>query len=97
MSGPELLSQDEVAAILCTQLQKPVVAKEIDRAGWSEHARSSGLGEFEINTLLMMFEYYEKFGFQGNPKILEYLLHKPATSLDIFISRQMELETNIKP
>ncbi len=96
LSGPESLSQDEVAAILCTQLQKSVVAKEIDRAGWSEQERSSGLGEFEINTLLMMFEYYEKFGFQGNAKILEYLLNKPATSLDIFISRQLELETNIK-
>lgn len=89
LAGPQLLSQDEVASILSDVLEIKVNAKSIDRTVWSEKARKSKLSQIQIETLIKMFEYYEKFGLAGNSNTLEHLIGRPATTFNDFVKRQI--------
>ncbi len=41
---------------------------------WEFQARRKGVGDYQINTLIKMFEYYDRFSFTGNSTIMECLL-----------------------
>jgi len=87
LAGPEALSQDEVADTLSSELGKSVRALTENRVDWANNARNSGLNEGSISTLLKMFEYYENYGLQGNPNVLNSLLKRPATKFCEFARR----------
>jgi NAD(P)H dehydrogenase (quinone) len=92
LAGPQPLSQDEVAQILNDRCGRNIVARVLDRTQWSENVQKAGMSDYQRNTLLMMFEYYESHGLIGNPKVLEMLLNRPATTFTSFINRQLSLE-----
>ncbi|MFN8440273.1 MAG: NmrA family NAD(P)-binding protein [Caldilineaceae bacterium] len=80
LASSEALSQSEVAQILSETLGRPVQAEAQDRSEWEANARSTGLSDYAIDTLLRMFLYYERYGFEGNAQVLEMLLgRKTAT------------------
>jgi uncharacterized protein YbjT (DUF2867 family) len=87
LAGAEVLSQVEVAAILATRLGRPVKAEALVRAAWEGGARSAGLNEYAIATLLKMFDYYERYGFWGNPRVLTGLLGRSPTTFAEFVQR----------
>lgn len=92
LAGPEPLSQNELAEILAAQLGHPVEAVSLDRGLWTMNARSSGLDETAIATLLRMFEYYEQNGLVGNSNVLSYLLKRPATRFAEYIQRYISVD-----
>ncbi len=57
---------------------------------WEHNARAAGMGDYQVNTLVKMFDYYEKFGLAGNSHVLSWLLKRPATSFDEFVKRSVE-------
>ncbi len=85
--GTQAISQIEVAEILSKELGRNVEAKQIQLDNWEKNARASGLGDFQIDTLIRMFEYYDKYGFTGNSNVLGWLLGRPPTSLENFFQR----------
>jgi uncharacterized protein YbjT (DUF2867 family) len=87
LAGAEALTQVEVAAILSQQLGRPVRAEVISRQAWEERARASGLGDYQVQTLLKMFDYYERYGFWGNPRVLGWLLGRPPATFAAFVER----------
>jgi uncharacterized protein YbjT (DUF2867 family) len=87
LAGAEALTQIEVAAILSQQLGRPVRAEAVPLGTWEKRARESGLGEYQVRTLLKMFRYYERFGFWGNPRVLTWLLGRPPTTFAGFAAR----------
>ncbi|MFP4344961.1 MAG: NmrA family NAD(P)-binding protein [Anaerolineales bacterium] len=82
--GTEPLSQTEIAAQLSRALARPVHAAALSRKVWAEQSRAAGLGEYQVETLLKMFRYYERFGFSGNSRVMEQLLGRPARSFRAF-------------
>ena len=90
LAGTAGASQSEIAEILSLYLGRPVVAECIPLDRWEREARASLLGDEQVQTLLRMFAYYEKYGFWGNPQVLSWLLNRPATSLDAFVQRTVE-------
>ena len=76
-----------MAAILAQQLGCPVVAEEMSIAIWEKGVRTSGMGEYQVSTLVKMFKYYAEFGFCGNTQVLSWLLKRPATSFEAFVKR----------
>ncbi len=90
LAGPEILSQIEVAALLTEGLQRPVQAETVDKASWAQSARKVGLSAYAIATLLKMFDYYERYGFGGNPRVLTGLLGRAPTSFAAFIQRTLQ-------
>lgn len=89
LAGSEFLSQTAVAAILSDTLGYPVRAEAIPRRRWEAGARQTGLSDYAIQTLLQMFDYYERYGFGGNPNVLHWLLGRAPTTLAEFARRQM--------
>jgi uncharacterized protein YbjT (DUF2867 family) len=87
LAGVEALTQAKVAAILSRQLGRPVRAEVVSRQAWKEQAQASGLGDYQVQTLLKMFDYYERYGFGGNPHVLSWLLGRPPASFAAFVAR----------
>jgi nucleoside-diphosphate-sugar epimerase len=86
-AGPQPLSQIEVAEILSKKLGCAVKTKLIEIGVWQKNAERAGLGPYQIETLKKMFQYYDKFGFQGNPNVLQKLLGRSPTTFEEFIDR----------
>lgn len=85
LCGPDALDQREVAVTLTRGLGLSVRAEQIDRAAWAVSARARGVGEYQVRTLLQMFEYYERHGLVGNPNALSWLLGRTGTSFANFV------------
>jgi len=87
LAGAEVLDQAEVAAILGQQLGRPVRAQAIALDTWVQEMRALGTGDYQIQTLLQMFRYYERYDFWGNSCVLEWLLGRPPTTFAAFVER----------
>ena len=85
--GTLAMSQAAIAQTLADQLQRPVEAEVMSLEEWERVARSSGLGDYQVLTLMKMFCYYESHGFIGNPNALSCLLGRQPTSFAEFIKR----------
>ncbi len=88
LANGEALSQMEVAQVIALQLGREVTAEAADREQWALLMRQSGMNEYAISTLRRMFEYYERYGFWGNGKILEMLLGRRPKSFTEWVSTQ---------
>ncbi len=85
--GADVLTPVEVAAALERKLAQPVRAHTMPLEVWEEGARAAGLGDYQVETLLQMFRYYERHGFWGNPRVLTWLLRRSPTTFASFIER----------
>ncbi len=85
--GTGAISQNEVAAALSQELQRPVEVSSVSLDQWAEKAHQAGLGAYQIETLLDMFTFYRQFGLQGNTRVLSWLLGRDPGSLQEFIRR----------
>lgn len=90
LAGSEVVSQTEIAAILAQVLGRPVAAEALAQPLWVQGAQQAGLGEYAITTLLKMFDYYERYGFWGNPRALTGLLGRAPTSFSAFVLRTIK-------
>ncbi len=88
--GTHAMTPAGIAAILAERLNLPVAAERVPIAAWEDGARNSGLNEEQIDTLVRMFKYYEKYGFWGNSRVLGWLLDRPATSFEAFVQREIQ-------
>jgi uncharacterized protein YbjT (DUF2867 family) len=86
--GSAALSQLDVAAALSQRLERPVRVEEIPLDAWERSARSAGMTDYAVTTLLQMFRYYARHGLAGNPNVLGWLLGRAPTSLGVFLGRQ---------
>lgn len=89
LAGPQALSQNEVARELSSSLKIPVAAIEQTRESWRENAVKNGMDGYPLQTLLQMFEYYDKFGFVGNSTTLHNLLNREPTSFHQFLQNHL--------
>ena len=87
LAGADVLSPADVARVLERQLARPVQAQAVPLDEWECGARATGLGEYQVETLLQMFRYYQRHGFWGNPRVLTWLLRRPPTTFATFVER----------
>jgi uncharacterized protein YbjT (DUF2867 family) len=87
LAGPEPLTQTEVAHQIGAAIQRPVKAVEQSCQVWQQNALTSGMQSQQVELLIKMFEYYDKFGLVGNSTMLEHLLGSKPTTFKQFITR----------
>jgi len=87
LAGTDVLTPVEVAATLEQKLAQPVRAHTVPLEVWEDGARAAGLAEYQVETLLQMFRYYERHGFWGNPHVLTWLLRRSPTTFASFVER----------
>jgi NAD(P)H dehydrogenase (quinone) len=90
LAGPQVLTALEVAAALSRHLGRPVRAERMSLETWRQQAHAAELGRYRIETLTKMFQYYDRYGFWGNPRVLTWLLGRPPTSFEDFVKRTMQ-------
>lgn len=87
LCGLASISQRETAQLLSQYLARAVAVESISVGEWETNARKYGLGDYQVQSLVNMFQYYEQFGYSGNSRILACLLNRPPTSFTAFIER----------
>lgn len=92
LAGGQPLSQGQVAGALSQVLMRDVRVEQIAIEEWRRAAVARGLGEYQVNALIKMFRYYERFGFWGNPKVLTWLLGRAPVTFADFVRRQARAE-----
>lgn len=90
LSGPETLSPGQLASLLSRRLGHRVHAQELPLKAWQKAARTAGIADYSYAALTAMFEYYDRHGLVGNPRVLEMLLGRSSTTFDRFIERERE-------
>ena len=94
LAGPKVQTQTHVAEILSKHLKRPVRAEQVTIEAWTRQAQASGMGEYQVGTLVKMFHYYDHHGFWGNPRMLSHLLGRTPTKFETFVERVMQQMTN---
>ncbi len=89
LAGPEAPTQTEVAASVSRRLGRPVHAEQIAVEAWVDQARAGGMTAYQVETLVRMFRYYERFGFCGNPRVLSQLIGHPPGTFEAFVERMV--------
>lgn len=87
LAGPDTLTPADIAKRLSAHLGAEIEARMIGRDEWIQSAKGKGLDTYQIETLLAMFDYYEQFGFIGNPTVLALLLGRNPTSFGSYLNR----------
>ena len=95
--GTSPLDQGQVAEILGEALGRRVRAESQSVEEWDSHARRSGMGDYQRETLLKMFRCYARNGLVGNPNVLGWLLDRTPTNLLAFALRTAGAEPTILP
>ncbi len=87
LAGPENLSQIEVAQSLTSELGDEIQAMQESLDVWKARLQGSGMGTYQLETLLKMFKTYARNGFVGNSVVLEHLLGRRPTTFKEFVRR----------
>lgn len=87
LAGPDILTQTEIAQILSKHLKRQVRVEELSVEAWTRNAKAVGMGDYQIETLAKMFQYYDRCDFLGNSLTLSSLIGRAPTSFDAFIDR----------
>lgn len=87
--GTGLTSQEEIASLLSKLLGREIRAVQIDLEDWQEQVARTGLGSYQISTLVKMFLHYQNHGFSGNPRMLYWLLGRQPTTLEECLQREI--------
>lgn len=89
LAGTAPMSQSDVADTLSKVLDRPVSVEQVSIETFRANARASGLGDYQVDGLVKMFEYYASYGLVGNPRVLTWLLGRPPTTLVDFLKKQV--------
>lgn len=84
LAGPEIHTPETMAHEMGAAFGKMVTAVQVDLDEWR---KGKDLDEPRTELLIKMFEYYEKHGLWGNPRVLADLLGRAPTRLREFLFR----------
>ena len=76
--------------MLTASLERPVEVHRVQTSDWVESARASGLREYPVDALVRMFDYYDRHGLRGNPRVLSGLLGRSPTTFGEFVARTLQ-------
>lgn len=88
LAGTAPISHREVAEVFSHLLNREVRAEKEEISDW--RLRAGGVGEYAVENLNRMFEYYDQWGLAGNPNVLRWLLEREPTSLESFVRRALQ-------
>jgi len=93
LSGPEALTQDQIARALSQSIGVHVEARGMTVEAWLSRPEAQALGPHQRQSLAAMFGYYAAYGMVGNPNVLTWLLGRPPTGLHEVLRRDFSLSS----
>ena len=89
LAGPEQLSQTDMAEILSNLTGKDITARAKSLEQFEADARSGGMPEARLQTMLKMNAHYDSHGLVGNPNVLRWILGREPTHFREFVTRDL--------
>ncbi len=89
LAGPEQLSQTDMAEILSSLTGKDIIAQAKSLEQFEADARSGGMPEARLQTMLKMNAHYDSHGLVGNPNVLRWILGREPTHFREFVTRDL--------
>ncbi len=83
----EAITLVEKAEILTDVLGSEIRAEKEPLKQFVAHAEALGFSDYTIQTMQRMFPYYDKHGLAASPRVLEWMLGRPATDFRTFVER----------
>jgi len=85
LAGPQAFDHLEIAALLSETFDRPVTTVQESIDDWCQRVQPSGMSAYAVDTLVKMFEYYDRHGFVGNPSVLQFLLQRPPNTFKAYL------------
>ncbi|MBP3048972.1 NmrA/HSCARG family protein [Bacillus subtilis subsp. subtilis] len=90
LCGPENLSLFDMTAAIEQHFDHEIKVKTLQDDMFAEQLKKLGVGDYQVNTLLKMFQHYNEHGFIGNPNVLTWLLGRKPNNFSSFILRTLK-------
>ncbi|HVO53841.1 MAG TPA: NmrA family NAD(P)-binding protein [Solirubrobacterales bacterium] len=98
LSGADLISVEQIAALISQRAGVAVSAEQITPAAFAEMVSGSGnLSQYAIDGIHRLFTYYSFHPLLGNPNVLGWLLGRPPTTFEQYVDRCFATETPPPP
>jgi uncharacterized protein YbjT (DUF2867 family) len=94
LCGCEQLSAEQIVEIISQKSGKKVIARAIERNDWEKVMRAQLMPDYSVETLLKMFDYYEKYDFLGNCHQLSWLLGRTPIDFGNFIENFLQQKSS---
>jgi uncharacterized protein YbjT (DUF2867 family) len=87
LAGPQAFNHLQIAERISQTFDQPIDPVQESIADWRQRVQKTGLSSYAIETLVKMFEHYDRHGFVGNPTVLRNLLQRPPTPFKSFLRK----------
>lgn len=88
--GSENLSLSDMLGAMEQHFNREIKVETVPDELWAAQLKKYGLGDYQVNTLLKMFQHYNEHGFIGNPKVLTFILGREPKNFSSFILRTIQ-------
>jgi uncharacterized protein YbjT (DUF2867 family) len=93
--GPENLSLSDMMVALEQHFAREIKVETPRNDILAAQLRKRGAGEYQVDTLLTMFQHYNEHGFIGNPNVLTWILGRKPNDYSSFILRTNQLQNKL--
>lgn len=90
LCGPENLSLSDMKAAMEQHFGHKIKVETPQDAMFAAQLKNLGVGDYQVNTLLKMFQHYNEHGFIGNPNVLTWILGRKPNNFSSFILRALK-------
>lgn len=90
LCGPENLSLSDMKAAMEQHFGHKIKVEMPQDAMFAAQLKNLGVGDYQVNTLLKMFQHYNEHGFIGNPNVLTWILGRKPNNFSSFILRALK-------
>jgi uncharacterized protein YbjT (DUF2867 family) len=89
LCGPENLSLSDMVATMEHHFGREIKVETPQDEMFASQLKKLGVRDYQVNTLLKMFQHYNEHGFIGNPNILTWMLGRKPNDFSSFILRAL--------
>ena len=90
LCGPENLSLSDMIAVMEKHFGREIKVETPQDEMFAAQLKKHGVGDYQVDTLLKMFQHYNEHGFIGNPNVLTWILGRKPKDFSSFILRTLK-------
>ncbi|PKM89950.1 MAG: nucleoside-diphosphate sugar epimerase [Firmicutes bacterium HGW-Firmicutes-10] len=90
LCGPENLSLSDMVAAMEQHFGREIKVETTQNEIFATQLKEHGAGDYQVDTLIKMFQHYNEHGFVGNPNVLTWILGRKPKDFSSFIHRTLK-------
>jgi uncharacterized protein YbjT (DUF2867 family) len=90
LCGPENLSLSDMIAVMEQHFDCEIKVETPQDEMFAAQLKKHGAGDYQVDTLIKMFQHYNEHGFIGNPNVLTWILGRKPNDFSSFILRTLK-------